>query len=178
MEDPTKQYVQQYEWSVMELIDQMVRDTTGGRMKASVESGAYEAAYLKQRYGDVFAEFLDSDSPPGKRRERGWRRRIRRTLAKSPVEWWYALFRVVKLAWWRGDPRRTREANKWMHDRLSLRLLLEEAGFGGFTQKTAMDSDIENWERYHFDVSHKGAYDLEPSLYVECRKPGGATSTS
>jgi hypothetical protein len=84
----------------------------------------------------------------------------------------YELLRRLKLILIGGDPRRSGEANKWMYDRLSLKLLLEAQRFKQYSVKNFRDSEIKNWERYDFDRSNYGDYPLEPSVYIECRKPG------
>ena len=67
--------------------------------------------------------------------------------------------------------RKTGEANRWMYDRLSLQLLLEAQGFESVAVKilrnprSATGKDMISTDRDH------GNYPLEPSCYVECRKP-------
>jgi hypothetical protein len=57
-----------------------------------------------------------------------------------------------------------------MYDRLSLRLLLERAGFSDAQPVNYADSNIPNWSRSDFDRSIHGDYPLDPSVYVEARK--------
>ena len=71
----------------------------------------------------------------------------------------------------RLDPRVTKEAVQWMYDRLSLRLLLERAGFQDVRQMDHVSSNIPGWSGYDFDRSTKGDYPLDPSVYMEGRKP-------
>jgi hypothetical protein len=59
-----------------------------------------------------------------------------------------------------------------MHDRLSLRLLFEGAGFREFAITNHRDSRIIGWERYDLDRSNYGDYEIDPSVYVEVTKPG------
>jgi predicted SAM-dependent methyltransferase len=160
--DPSPENVNRYHWAVLELIDQMVRDTTGGLILEALRSKEFDTEHLKDRFGDA----LTSVDPPG--RPSG---RLVRTASMGPKWLAYALVRAARRALIRGDPRKTGEANTWMHDRVSLRLLLEDQGFIGYSVKTYAESDIPGWERYNLDSSSAGSYPREPSLYVEARKP-------
>jgi hypothetical protein len=155
--------LQRYHWSVLELIDQLVRTKSGGIMLELLKSGQFDTEYVRTRAGDVFSEFFPPVSRP-----LGLKEKI---LSRTPKELLYELLRRAKLILIRSDPRKTGETNKWMYDRLSLKLLLEAQGFQQYTVKNFRESDIRNWQRYDFDRSNHGDYPLEPSLYVECRKP-------
>ena len=72
----------------------------------------------------------------------------------------------------RLDPQLTKEAVQWMYDRLSLRRLFEQAGFEDIRQTDHVSSRIAGWSGYDFDRSNKGGYPLDPSIYMEGRKPG------
>ena len=182
---PTKQTTVRYDWAVLELLDQMVRDRSGGLMRETVKQGYYDTDYSRERYGDVFDEFYRRPSP-------GCHEPVRKTLlervsSKSPVEFFRAIGRRLKgkiFGWLpRGksrpleeDPRKTRESNLWTYDQLSLRLLLEDRGFKRFSVKTYSDSDIVGWERYNFDRSNHGDHAVEPSLYAEASADKEAAS--
>jgi predicted SAM-dependent methyltransferase len=160
---PSEESLQRYRWSELELIDQMVREKSGGIMLELLKSGQFDTEYTRYRYGDVFSEFFPPVSPAPGLKEK--------ILSRTPKELIYELLRRVKLILIGGDPRKTGEANKWMYDRLSLKLLLEAQGFQHYSVKNFRDSEIKNWDRYDFDRSNYGDYPLEPSIYVECRKP-------
>jgi SAM-dependent methyltransferase len=163
-DSPSEEALQRYHWSVLELIDQLVRTKSGGRMLELLKSGQFDTDYVRDRSGDVFSEFFPPVSPAPSLKEK--------ILSRTPKELLYELLRRVKLILIGGDPRRSGEANKWMYDRLSLKLLLEAQGFKHYSVKNFRDSEIKNWQRYDFDRSNYGDYPLEPSVYIECRKPG------
>jgi predicted SAM-dependent methyltransferase len=160
---PSRGNLARYEFSALELFDQMVRDSSGGLLLEYLKAGRFDAAYVRERTGDVFDDFLAPQ----------WREPtlIEKIRSRTARELATEARRRAKLVVWRGDPRKTREAAKWMYDRVSLPLLLEREGFLDVALKTFRDSDIEGWERYDFDRSSRGDYPLEPSLYVEGRKP-------
>jgi hypothetical protein len=64
-----------------------------------------------------------------------------------------------------------KESVRWMYDRLSLRLLFEQAGFQDVRQMDHLSSSIAGWSVYDFDRSNNGDYPLDPSVYMEGRKP-------
>lgn len=170
---PTEKNMQKYKWAVLDLIDQMIRDKSGGLMLAALKQGNFDVAQIKRTSGDVFDQFLpDSpgektpvDAAPVKRSL------LHKVFSRNPRQTAYSLRRAFKLFLYRKDPRKTREANKWMYDRVSLKLLLQSRGFENCVRKNFNESGIENWQRYNFDKSIKGDYPLEPSLYMECVKP-------
>ena len=124
LSDPSPANVTRYRWAVLELIDQMVRDKTGSLMLDALKSEDFDAEHLRDRYGDALTAFGPSGAPPS---------RLARAASMGPVGLAYALVRAARRAFSRGDPRKTGEANRWMHDRVSLRLLLEGQGFNGYS---------------------------------------------
>jgi SAM-dependent methyltransferase len=180
---PTERNIVRYDWAVLELLDQMVRDQGGGLMLETVKRGHYDPGYAQERYGDVFTEFYQ---PPlagsgaaarAQPRKSLWGRVRLRPRGELPrVIYWrlqdmlYGWLQKWTLRRFGGDPRKTRESNLWTYDRLSLRLVLEQQGFKDFSVKNHADSEIIGWERYHLDRSNFGDHAIEPSLYVEARK--------
>lgn len=164
-DSPERENLQRYRWTMLELIDQMVRERPGGRMAEAVRSGDVDADYVLTRHGDEFASLVHAGEPaqvsePGRRspgeRARGAAVRVRDAIFKN-----------------RLSPRRTGEAHRWMYDRLSLRLLLEDEGFEGFHQVDFDRSAIPDWDRYRLDASSRGPGPRKPdSIYVEARKRG------
>jgi SAM-dependent methyltransferase len=182
---PVKETVVRYEWAVLELLDQMVRDRSGGLMREAVKEGRYDTRYSQERYGDVFAEFYRQPSSSGHEPVR--KTLLERVSSKSPTELLRAVGgRVQRMIPGRllngksgsvdEDPRKTRESNLWTYDQLSLQLLLEEQGFKKFSVKNYAESDIIGWERYDLDRSNQGDHSIEPSLYVEARADKEAIS--
>jgi hypothetical protein len=166
--DPSARNLARYEFDALHVFDQMVRDRSGGLLLEHLKARRYDAEYVRERTGDVFEQFL---GPPV--REPTLIEKIRSRTARELVT---EALRRAKLIVWRGDLRKTREAVKWMYDRVSLPLLLKRHGFVDVAVKTFRDSDVPGWERYDFDRSGHGDYPLEPSLYVEARKPATASA--
>jgi SAM-dependent methyltransferase len=161
-----------YHWAVCNLIDQCVRELSGGEILKAMRRGEFTLDYLRHMNGDSFDPFLQpspaAPSPPPARARLiravknpmivlrkiagGIRRRLRpRPPAKSYMEL-------------------THERNLWLFDRISLDRLFTDAGFRNVTAKDFFTSSIPAWKRYNFDESAYGEYPLEPSLYMEGTK--------
>lgn len=175
--DPTERALLRYEWALLELFDQMVRTRPGGRMAEFKRAGRFDPEYTRERFGDVFDEFDGAGGESGiaargqKRQKLFTRLRrglLRRIAANSDPET-AAVHAALRDA---NRMRRSGEANLWLYDRLSLRMLLEESGFVDVEQMTYATSRIPEWERFDFDRSSHGEYPFEPSLYMEVRRGG------
>lgn len=179
LKEPSKQNLLRYRWAVMEMIDQATREVSGGCMLESLKSGELDQVFVKQRYGDVFDEYFDQRA----KKERGqWvpppkKPIIEKLLSLTPQKiinkWKHTVYENKlknKLKEIGGDPHKSKERVRWMYDRLSLQLLVEQCGFGDFAHKEFNDSDIPHWDKYNLDQSNYGEHALDPSVYIECKK--------
>jgi hypothetical protein len=165
-----------YRWAVLELLDQLVREQSGGLMGQAVALKDFDLEFAITRFRDVFDEF--SPSRPEHRRDPG-PPLLARLAALTPRSLVAGIHRRVKDAGRRlcgtrallSEPRSTGELNKWMYDELSLETLLAAGGFDGYRRQDHRSSMIPNWSRYALDESTRGTHAIEPSLYVEARKP-------
>lgn len=168
--------VRSYTWEVIALLDQFVRTKSGGLMREAVKKGAFESEELRARRGGLlqrwklmvrpgrYLAYRHGSAGLGGERSPAWRSIRSRDLTYGLRRWATRLIR-------RGDPRKTLEAHRWMHDRVSLQLLLEGSGFVEYAVRDFDESAIPNWREYDFDrPTHE--YPLEPFTYVECRKAG------
>jgi hypothetical protein len=161
----------------MEIFEQMVRERPGGRMLDALRSGDYDREHIERKYSDVFRPLLAADRAKSSAATRAPRRRPSRLNPK-------AVYRGLKRRYRhrtsgdRTDPGVTKERVRWMYDRLSLRFLLEGAGFVEIRQKDFKRSDIPNWDRYDLDCSIFAERPIDPSVYVEGRKPSRSALSS
>lgn len=70
----------------------------------------------------------------------------------------------------RGEARETGELHLWMYDRLSLRCLLEDAGFANISVRKYNTSLIPDWDTYELDQTEDGSEYKGESLYIEAVK--------
>src|ERR1019366_5225522 len=118
-----------YEWIVIELLDQLVRDEAGGEMAAMLTRDRIaNLDYITQRIGVDIRESLAPGQTPRARR------RSTRALLVGVLQ------RVFgkHLTYYRvGKFRMSGESHKWMYDRYSMRELLLAAGFTAVQQASA-----------------------------------------
>jgi hypothetical protein len=175
--------VADYDWMLLELIDQMIRTSPGGSMAAFIEAGAPNEAFIEQRIGHEFiamkAAFQDLRAgtrarlrkmPPNVRRHK-----IIRRLRQIPGDCRRALAglllsRADRAALQIGRFRQSGEVHLWMYDRFSLPRLLLQCGFVDPRVCPPGHSAIPRWDSFGLDVN-AGGKPLKPDLlYIECRK--------
>lgn len=169
-----------YEWMKLELLDQMVRCQSGGRMgRYMAEIKEEEADFVRTRLGHEFLNCRRSEASrliavPSTERpsaaSRSWRERW--------ASWWVGklLGKTANAAFLESLFRSRGEVHRWMYDRFSLRELCQTIGFADFQIVTARQSYLPDFERYQLDTC--GSEIRKPdSLFCECRKPGAAQTS-
>lgn len=154
--DPSEKNKARYDWVMLELIDQMVREKSGGLMRETLDSGNFDKEYAQSRIGDLAKSGKVKPVVPDSKMIQILKKIKRR------------IYSIVKS----NDPRKTGEVHRWMYDRFSFGRLLESHSFGNISIVDFNSSMIENWNIYNFDASKfdsKKAKKPE-SLYIEGRK--------
>jgi predicted SAM-dependent methyltransferase len=177
LEHPSAVSAANYDWILLELFDQTVRNRPEGEMGDFLKQPALpNEDYIVERIGHVGRSIID----------RGRREANGTGAARVPV--FDKLKRVtpkrlashlrVKLrdklgseALRIGAFRLSGEIHMWMYDRYSLGRILAEAGFVDARRVDAYSSSIPDWAAYELDV--KGGAVFDPtSLFMEAQKPG------
>lgn len=162
----------EYEWIIVELLDQMVRSKKGGemlKMFLEIESKKDEdlAKYVYYRTGD---DLLKLDQKTEKIYKKI-------TVSKIKNKILYLYIELIKLLL----PKNLRdlvfintsigEKHLWMYDRYSIKKELVRAGFRDVRFMTYKNSQIPNFNSYYLDINQDGSpYKGCSSLYVEARK--------
>ena len=182
-----------HEWIIMELLDQMVRTRSGGEMLRYLMSGAVpNETYVKSRIGadaeDMITRGPASTESHPSAIQRGVGRRLRDAVSRSKN----LRSLLTGFAKYAGEElsilicgsvlgkqgreairealfRTSGECHRWMYDRVSLQRLLERSGFSQVRVCTAVESQIEGFASYGFDVV-KGRIRKPDSLYMEAVK--------
>jgi len=152
-EDDSQKNNTNHHWALLEVFDQLSRHKSGGEMVDTIQEGNFDEEYLKERYGDVYAEFnvgkanqIQEEIKAQLKAEAGNcdAKRTLLTKIKDKIEHKLYHQKLMKLnRQFNNDPRKTLESNKWMYDQFSLRLLMEDAGFNDYQVKDYKTSDIQ-----------------------------------
>jgi predicted SAM-dependent methyltransferase len=143
-----------YEWLMLELIDQMVREESGGEMLKYWQLNPMPAEkFVIERVGREVLQFIE----PYRAKTRSGAP-VPPAAHRSPKPEEVTRFRT------RG------EVHKWMYDRWSLRGLLEKADFHEIRVCAANESQIPDFARYGLDLNVDGSVRKPDSLFVEARK--------
>lgn len=168
-----------YDWILLEMYDQAVRNTSGGQMAEYLrQPEVVNEAYVLERTGHVGrrirADYMANQdqvpppSPSKPKRKRGILKRIKRALKEIGQE--APAPQAVSEAERIGTFRLGGEIHMWMYDRHSLARLLRQAGFDEPKQRTPFESAIPDWDKYELDVKDGAVFDPS-SLFMEARKP-------
>lgn len=170
-----------YEWIVLEMFDQMVRNTSGGKMKEYLnQKELANEHYVYSRIGlegkKIRYSFLNEKRHSTNKNDTK-SNSIKKSLnkIKSRVVKFYKNKTVNNLSDFQtkalriGQFRLGGEVHQWMYDRYSLTNLLDEVGFKKVRVCSAFESDIENWDSYQLDVLN-GEIRKPDSLFMEARK--------
>lgn len=163
-----------YEWMTLELMDQLVREYSGGGMlEYSFEKNPQDRDFVISRIGGEAVRMMEEVSPPR-------RNNINRKPGSNPKNWIStfkrAIFRKVagesnETALRIGRFRMGGEPHLWMYDSYSLAKLMQTAGFADANRMTAFESALPEWSRFHLDTTPEGDIYKPDSLFMEAFRP-------
>lgn len=165
-----------YDWMKLELLDQLVREQSGGQMgQFMTDPQIRNSEFVRSRVGDEYRICRNSDATHRSRTGLPWISRIAqwtRTMRESICRRFVSIMLgpTAESALSEGLFRSSGEVHRWMYDRFSLRDICGRIGFVHFQIRSACDSQIPGFERYHLDVVN-GEVRKPDSLFVECTKP-------
>ena len=169
-----------YEWMMLELFDQTVREFSGGEMgKYLSRPDLPNREFVLSRIGYEAEKFWQKDkenlskkpSLIGKLRSKklGWFvQKLRIAIAKFLVL--IIAGKESATAFDIGLFRSSGEVHQWMYDRFSLTKLLEECGFVNIKICQAHESSIPDFNSYGLDIID-GKIRKPDSLFIEACKP-------
>jgi predicted SAM-dependent methyltransferase len=170
-----------YDWIMLELFDQTVREKSGGGMLDYLRQNPLpNEAFVYERIGEegrqLVKDLLGKDSL-GKRSLPYFHRLLKGLhslpgVAKRRILQW--LFRAdSKRALEIGRFRLAGEVHQWMYDRYSLARLLCLTGFRDPQLQDAKTSRIPNWTNFNLDTLPDGQVIKPDLLFMEAIKPEG-----
>lgn len=168
-----------YEWMLLELYDQSVRDRSGGEMAAFLNSPDLpNRDFVLGRIGAQAQQVWQSARAPA-------RSRLLQRLRERGPGWLLAALhtrlaglliglvggRQAEDAYRTGVFRRSGEVHRWMYDAYSLGRALERAGFTDVRVRSAADSDIPEFGSFGLDLDAQGRVRKPDSLFMEAGRP-------
>jgi predicted SAM-dependent methyltransferase len=171
-----------HQWMQIELLDQMVRNQSGGSMKLFLENirNDHIRQFVIERCGIEVEHIISAASLPGKSfREKLTKFKKLSTKSKFHFVWNTVCYIFIDKIWLWGDAHRawqtgqfrhSGEVHQWMYDKVSVTSLLEEAGFTDIRICHAFESSIPHWTEFQLDNEGERIYKPE-SIFVEARKP-------
>jgi len=179
-----KESTYNYEWIMLELYDQTVRNQSGGEMakffyKENIENEEFVFSRIGQEGKQIRDKFLNA--------------RIKSTISEDSIKDEQAKNRLSKFKFYisrlknllsRKDRKKADNTNlyaeigrfrlggeihQWMYDRYSLGKLLDDTGFANIQVTTAFNSMIPDWN--YFELESRNGFIYKPdSLFVEAIK--------
>lgn len=164
---------QKYDWTMMELYDQTVRQHGGGEMGAFiVQDVVPNEDFVRSRIG-YFYDVIRSQRTPSV--PTSFVGKLKQAIKKVPfiknsVVGIKSAVKKLFPRYYLGTFRLSGEVHLWMYDRLSLGRLLHNQGFKNPTVEMAATSHIKNWTSYNLDTQADGQVYKPDSLFMEAVK--------
>lgn len=146
-----------HQWITLELLDQVVRTSSGGAMAKLWASGDLpEEAYIVERLGEESAHWIEKlKLQRGEHREAATYEDVFAQLPELKGE------KAVRF-------REGGEIHQWMYDEVSLSELLSSIGFECVVRKEGDASSIPDFRKYNLDTNERGCVRKPDSLFLEC----------
>jgi predicted SAM-dependent methyltransferase len=195
LEAPSKQSTANYDWMLLEMYDQTVRNHSGGQMAVFLTQPELpNEQYIVERIGYVgqslinsvraniqpvapSPEIAESITPTKALVTVGYSTRLIRFMKRSLFKLLRPTQRVADAeveteASRIGRFRLAGEVHMWMYDQFSLTRLLSQSGYEKVVRLDPYKSGIPDWYIYELDVKDDLVFD-PTSLFMEARKPLG-----
>lgn len=173
-----------YEWMLLEMFDQTVREQSGGEMGRYLRQARIaNEPFVLQRIGETGRILLNNRTQSLKdgRDIHSFNKDVIKrmfSLLKNTGRTvrYHVLARLIigskgVREWEIGQFRSSGEIHHWMYDAYSLGKLLKSAGFLCPVRKNADDSMIPGFSRFHLDILPDGSVRKPDSLYIEAVRP-------
>jgi SAM-dependent methyltransferase len=180
----SKEWHYNYEWILLEMYDQTVRNQPGGGMAAYLSrNNLPNKEFIMKRLGSKANKLIETA------RHRYQKSQVKEARENLPKRIAKQLYYVLRYPHYRreslltlllgseyealqiGRFRQSGEVHQWMYDRYSLSVLLNKIGLENVKQCSATDSYIPNWESWNLDTEPDGSIYKPDSLYMEGIKP-------
>lgn len=180
----SQEWAANYEWMLLEMYDQTVRNDSGGEMAVYLfREHIPNLEFVLERYGTQAKNLIEAGQL-GRQKPQPIlvpERQPKRLLKHIYRFLRYSAYRQESLlelllgkeysALQIGRFRQSGEVHQWMYDRYSLALLLEQCGLENVVQRTATESYIPDWTSFNLDTELDSTVYKPDSLFMEAIKP-------
>jgi len=166
-----------YEWLVLEMVDQMVREAPGGAMKdylsrSEIPNLDFVIARIGEEGRELREHLLSRPAAPSRIVPGGWWKNARRIIGAARRALASTLLtKSERHALQVGRFRMNGELHQWIYDRYSLFQLLKATGFVSPAVVSARESSLSEWSRIGLDVTPEGRVVKPDLIFVEAIKP-------
>jgi len=181
----SKEWTYNYEWILLEMYDQTVRNKSGGEMlNYFLKENIINEEFVLKRCGAEAKRLIEygkkilneNNAEIARKRDGKYKllKKIKRILLnkKNLRELFIKKFLKEEYeALQIGRFRLSGEVHQWMYDSYSLSKLLSNCGFVNVIQRDAFSSYIKNWSNYNLDTEINGEVYKPDSFYMEAVKP-------
>ena len=180
----SREWAANYEWMLLEMYDQTVRNNSGGEMATYLSTEHIpNEEFVLQRYGIEAKNLISAGS---QHRQQSQPASVPEGQPKRLLKQIYRFLRYptnrqeLLLKFLLGEEysalqigrfRQKGEIHQWMYDRYSLALLLEQCCLENVVQRTATESYIPDWTGFNLDTELDGTVYKPDSLFMEAIKP-------
>jgi predicted SAM-dependent methyltransferase len=170
-----------YDWMMLEMYDQVVRNQSGGEMARYLFNETIpNEQFVIDRCGMEVRNLIEA----GRKGRNNAQAVIQPApskvgavigLLREPHRWKESLLRLLlgneHEALQIGRFRLSGENHQWMYDNYSLGKLLTECGFIKVITRNAKESYLSDWSSYNLDTEPNGSVYKPDSLFMEAIKP-------
>ncbi|MDP9339651.1 MAG: methyltransferase type 11, partial [Acidobacteriota bacterium] len=158
-----------YDWVLLEMYDQAIRDAPGGDMMAYARQESLpDRDYVIERVGQEFYSMTSSQQQGAPLAARGKFAVMRNLISRKLIRLF--LGRQGMRAHDIGVFRNSGEVHRCMYDRYSLARALTQAGFAAPRIVGPVESAIAGWADFHLDTGSDGRVYKPDSLFMEATR--------
>jgi predicted SAM-dependent methyltransferase len=172
-----------YEWTVIHLLDQLVRTYSGGEMAKFIKNrDDLDLTYVIDTCGDEVAEIVRKariNNNKGYASNTGSSTTNLCSYLKAAIRNYLKIFgnKLQKMGSSQDNElerqiafRNSGEVHQWMYDEISLKNLLVDCDFTNICLKSASESSIRDWSSFNLDTSEDGSIFHTDSLFMEASR--------
>lgn len=165
-----------YDWIMLELLDQTVRNVSGGEMlKYCIRESIPNEKFLIERCGIEIKNLIEYGRRCVSNHKndnifKSARKNLFKILKRKGQNIIMSISRENSNEFKIGKFRLGGEIHQWMYDSYSLGRLLKMVGFKDIIIRDAFTSYFNNWQQYNLDTEIDGSVYKPDSTYIEAIK--------